>query len=161
MRVENMRNQITERSINMKIYEHSENTIIASGSILDQVHNISVELEINIDTLEIIRAEGQSVKVPFPVCKEAIFNLQSIIGQKLNAGISNELAKRLGGKNGCIHLSEVTIETARLAANVIFGLRCGGKEWRAGTLSDDDFWQRVKPMLRGTCMVFKNDDPEC
>jgi len=34
-----------------------------------------------------------------------------------------------------------------MAANVIFGIKCGGKDWREGTLSDEDFWGRVKPML--------------
>ena len=153
-----MHKQITERSINMKILENTEDTILARGSILDQVHNIIIELVINIDTLEIIKAEGQSVKVPFSECKEAINNIQNIVGLKLNAGMSNKLVDTLGGKNGCIHLSEVAIETARLAANVIFGLRCGGKEWREGKLSDAEFWDGVKPKLKGTCRVFPIDD---
>jgi hypothetical protein len=142
----------------MKIFENTQDTILARGSILDQVHNIIIELVINIDTLEIIKAEGQSVKVPFSECKEAINNIQNIIGIKLNAGMSNKLGESLGGRNGCIHLSEVAIETARLAANVIFGLRCGGKEWRDGKLSDVEFWEGVKPKLRGTCRVFPIDN---
>ncbi|MCK5559608.1 MAG: DUF2889 domain-containing protein [Thermoplasmata archaeon] len=153
-----MLHQITERTINMKILELTADTVLARGSILDQVHNIAIELEIDINTLEIIKAEGQMVKAPFQMCKAAINNLDSVVGFKLKAGISNQLGNVLGGKNGCIHLSEVTIETARLAANTIFGIKCGGKEWREGTLSDEEFWGRVKPLLKGTCSVFKCDE---
>ncbi len=153
-----MRRQITERTINMKILENTPNTIIASGTILDQVHNIAIELEIDINTLKIIKVEGQMVKAPFPGCKQAIENLPNIVGLKLTAGISQQLASSLGGQNGCVHLSEVAVETARLAANSIFGIKCGGKQWREGTLSDDEFWGRVKPLLKGTCLVFREEN---
>ena len=153
-----MRRQITERTINMKILEDSPDTILARGSILDQVHNIAIEIVVDINTLEILKAEGQMVKVPFQTCKEAIDKLQNIVGLKLEAGISNKLGSILGGPEGCIHLSEVTIETLHMAANVIFGIKCGGREWREGTLSEKEFWGRVKPLLKGTCLVFKNDN---
>ncbi len=152
-----LRTQITERSINMKILEDTPETILARGSILDQVHNIAVELVINIETLEILKVEGRMVKVPFGTCKPALENLKTIEGQKLNAGISKKIADQIGGKDGCIHLSEVVIETVRLAANSIFGIKCGGKEWREGKLSDDEFWNRVKPLLKGTCIVFQDE----
>ncbi len=152
-----MHHQITERSINMKILENTPDTVLARGSILDQVHNIAIELVIDINSLEIIKAEGQMVKVPFTMCKSAIDNLQSIVGLKLESGISTKLGSMVGGANGCIHLSEVTVETVRLAANSIFGIKCGGREWREGTMSDDEFWGRVKPLLKGTCLVFRNE----
>ena len=152
-----MRHQITERSINMKVLDDTPETVLVRGSILDQVHNISIELIVNINTMEIEAAEGQMVKVPFNTCKPALQNLNSIIGFKLDSGISRRLADTIGGKNGCIHLSEVVVETVRLAANTIFGIKCGGKEWREGTISDEVFWNRVKPMLKGTCLVFDSD----
>jgi hypothetical protein len=155
-----MKNQITERSINMKILDNTPTTVLARGSILDQVHNIAIELVIEIETLKILSAEGQMVKVPFDVCKKAKENLQNIIGLTLTSGISNKLGSILSGQNGCIHLSEVAIETARLAANTIFGIKCGGREWREGKLSDEEFWEGVKPLLKGTCLVFKNEKPD-
>jgi hypothetical protein len=145
----------------MKILENTEDTVLARGSILDQVHNIAIELEIDINTLEIKKVNGQMVKVPFQTCKHAINNLNRILGLKLKSGMSGELADALGGKDGCIHLAEVTLETARLAANTIFGIKCGGKEWREGTLSDEDFWGRVKHLLKGTCLVFENNEGKC
>ncbi len=144
----------------MKILEDTADTVLARGSILDQVHNIAIEIVVDINTLEIKSVEGQMVKVPFKSCKQAIDNLRNIEGLKLEAGISNKLSSALGGQNGCIHLSEVTIETMRLAANSIFGIKCGGKEWREGTLSDDEFWGRVKPLLKNTCLVFKNEEED-
>ena len=154
-----MKHQITERSINMKVLENTSEpeTILARGSILDQVHNIALELVINVETLEILSAQGQMVKVPFETCKPAIDNLKEIVGFKLNAGITNRVADKVGGSGGCIHLSEVTVETIRLAANSIFGIKCGGKDWREGRMSDEEFWGRVKPLLKGTCMVFKKE----
>ena len=41
----NMLHQITERSINIRILEKSPETILACGNILDQVHNIAIEME--------------------------------------------------------------------------------------------------------------------
>lgn len=153
-----MRHQITERTINMKILDDTPETVLARGSILDQVHNIAVELVIDINTMEIRSAQGQLVKVPFKSCMPALNNLNNIVGFKLDSGISRRIAEAIGGKKGCIHLSEVVVETVRLAANTIFGIKCGGKEWREGTLSDEEFWSRVKPLLKGTCMVFENND---
>ncbi len=153
-----MKHQITERTINMKILENSEDTVMARGSILDQVHNIAIELIIDINSLEITNAEAQMVKFPFKECKPALGNIKDLVGLKLTAGISQQIAKMVGGKNGCIHLSEVAVETVRLAANVIFGINCGGREWREGTLSDEEFWDRVKPLLKGTCIVFPNNE---
>jgi hypothetical protein len=153
-----MMHQITERTINMKILDNTEDTVLARGSILDQVHNIAVEMIIDINTLEIKNVEAQMVKVPFPECKPALDNLKKIIGFKLNAGISQRLISAIGGSLGCIHLSEVVVETIRLAANTIFGIKCGGKEWREGIISDEEFWNRVKPLLKGTCRVFQNDE---
>lgn len=155
-----MLHQITERSINMKILDHTDETVLARGSILDQVHNIAIELVINIDTLKIQKVQGQMVKVPFQTCEPALENLKEIIGMKLDSGISQRIANAVGGKNGCVHLSEVVVETTRLAANTIFGIKCGGKEWRAGILSDDEFWRRVKPLLKGTCRIFQDDNDQ-
>ena len=151
-----MREQLTERSINLKVLENTPDTIIARGSILDQVHNIAVELEIDINTLEILRADGQMIKVPFAACRPALENIEGIVGLNINAGVTRAIADTVGGKHGCIHLSEVMVETVRLAANSIFGIKCGGKKWRKGELSDEEFWGRVKPLLKGTCIVFKN-----
>ena len=153
-----MKQQITERTMNMKILENTPNTILARGSILDQVHNIIVEIQINIDTLEILKIEGQMVKVPFPSCKPALENLNNIIGLTINSGITRRIANVIGGRDGCIHLSEVTVETIRLAANTIFGIKCGGKDWREGRISDKEFWGRVKPLLKGSCIVFQDHD---
>ena len=153
-----MNHQITERSINMKILDDNESTVLARGSILDQVHNIAIELTIDIETQSILKAEGQMVKVPFPTCQPGLLNLERIVGMKLDAGISQRISNTVGGKTGCIHLSEVTLETIRLAANTIFGIKCGGREWREGELSDEEFWGRVKPLLKGTCRVFQEED---
>jgi hypothetical protein len=142
----------------MKILDNSDSTVLARGSILDQVHNIAIELIIDIDSQTILKAEGQMVKVPFPSCKPGLINLDKIVGMKLDAGISQRISNTVGGKNGCIHLSEVTVETIRLAANTIFGIKCGGREWREGELSDDEFWGRVKPLLKGTCRVFQDEN---
>jgi hypothetical protein len=141
----------------MKILENTEDTVMARGSILDQVHNIAIELIIDITTLEILSAEAQMVKVPFPECKPALENVKNLIGMKLNAGISQRIGPAVGGKGGCIHLAEVVVETVRLAANSIFGIKCGGKAWREGTMSDEEFWNGVKPLLKGTCIVFPDE----
>ena len=156
-----MLHQITERTINMKILDYTEDTVMARGSILDQVHNIAIELIIDINSMEIKNAEAQMVKVPFPECKPALENIKKIIGIKLGAGISQNIASTIGGSGGCIHLSEVAVETIRLAANTIFGIKCGGKEWREGKLSDEEFWNGVKPLLKGTCIVFPNERKLC
>ena len=94
-----MQHQITERTINMKILENTPETVLARGSILDQVHNIAIELEIDINTLTILNAEGQMVKVPFPACMPALDNLKNVIGLTLNSGISQNIANAIGGKN--------------------------------------------------------------
>ena len=106
------------------------------------------------NTQEILNAQGQMVKVPFDSCKPALANLKKIIGLKLNTGVTGRIADAIGVRTGCIHLSEVTVETVRLAANTIFGIKCGGRDWREGRLSDEEFWGRVKPLLKGTCIVF-------
>ena len=116
---------------------------------------------IDINTLEILNVDAQMVKVPFHECKTALKNLPKLVGMKLNAGISQRIVQSIGGKSGCIHLSEVMVETVRLAANSIFGIKCGGKLWREGKMSDEEFWNGVKPLLKGTCIVFPSNENNC
>ena len=148
-----MLHQITERSINIRILEKSPETILACGNILDQVHNIAIEMEVDIDSGKIISVEAQMVKVPFPECKPALENIAKLVGLRFGPGITQQIAEIVGGNTGCIHLSEVAVETVRLAGNTIFGIKHGGKAWREGKMTDKEFWGRVRPSLKDTCII--------
>jgi len=153
--------KIYERNINVAVSRKSEDEIVTRASMLDLNHLITVEIVIDLPTETIVGATAQMPKVPYGICQFTLRNIDKIIGLKIQRGIHQQLVDRLGHADGCTHMVDLAMEAVRLSANVMVGLMKVGPEWfDRGTLGEEEMIQRVKPLLKNSCLPFKEDTIE-
>lgn len=151
--------EIYERNINVTVSRKNENEIVTKASMLDLNHLITVEIVVDLPTESIISAAAQMPKVPYGICQFTLKNIGKIVGLKIQRGIHEQLVDRLGHADGCTHMVDLAMEAVRLSANVMVGLMKVGDEWfDRGTLTEEAMIQRVKPLLKNSCLPFKENE---
>ena len=149
--------EIYERNINVAVAWKNEHAIITRASMLDLNHHIRVELSIDLQNESITDAHAQMTKVPYGLCQFTLSNIKKIIGMKIERGIQKQLIDVLGHSDGCTHLVDLAMEAIRLSANVMIGLTKVGDEWFNRTLSEEAQIELVKPLLKNSCLPFKEN----
>lgn len=145
-----------ERNLNMQIKKISKKEIYVKGSMLDLDHNIVIELKVEIKTKKIIYANAEMIKTPFKICNFALKRISSIVGLKVERGISKEIYKRLGTEEGCIHLVEICMSILRLTANFLLALEYKRDELKKKGIKEEELREFEKKFLEGTCVAFKD-----
>ncbi len=150
--------EIYERNLNVSVSKLDDDNILTKASLLDLNHNIRVELVVDTGSKKILKAEAQMVKSPFSVCAQTLKKIDDVVGLKIERGIHQRLVDVLGHSDGCTHLVDLTMEAVRLSANVLLGFTRFDEEWRQRKLSDEEFIAQVKPILKNSCLPFKDDE---
>ncbi len=146
---------IYERNINVTVSRLNDGEILTRASMLDLNHHIRLELKIELATETIMDASAHMVKVPYGVCQLTVKNISRLVGLRIERGINKNIVNALGHAGGCTHLVDLSMEAVRLSANVIVGLTKVGEEWFHPSGSDEDRIARVKPILKNSCLPFK------
>lgn len=149
--------EIYERNINVSVSKINEELILTKASLLDLNHNIRVELTVHVPTKTIREAKAVMVKSPFKICQLTLNKMQNVVGLKIERGIHGRLVDAVGRAEGCTHMVDLTMEAVRLSANVLLGFSRQDEEWRDRKLTDEDFMAEVKPILKNSCLPFKDD----
>ncbi len=147
--------EIYERNINVSVSKLGEKEILTKASLLDLNHNIRIELTVDVQTKMILNAHAQMVKSPFAICQLTLKKMDAIVGLTIVRGIHQNVVDALGHADGCTHLVDLTMEAVRLSANVLLGFSRADEEWRERKLTDDEFIRQVKPVLKDSCLPFK------
>lgn len=147
--------EILERNINTQAKKLGDDTILVKSSILDLHHNMFFEMEINIDTKEIWSIKADMIKVPYLECKNALANINKIVGLKLERGLAKKMAEILGRNSGCTHMLEIALTASRTASYTILNILSEGKKWKEIMKSDEERYEVVKSYLDNSCIVFK------
>ncbi|HLF15290.1 MAG TPA: DUF2889 domain-containing protein [Bacteroidota bacterium] len=150
--------EIYERNLNVSVSKLNDTEIFTKASLLDLNHNIRVELTVDIVSKTITKADAQMVKSPFAICQQTLNKIRNVVGLKIERGIHQRLVDTLGHSDGCTHLVDLTMEAVRLSANVLLGFTRFDEEWRQRKLSDEEFIAQVKPILKNSCLPFKDDE---
>ncbi len=97
----------------------------------EPVHDMSLRLTID-DDFVIREVEAVTDFAPFRVCPAVTPNFQRLVGVKIAAGFRREIARRLGGVEGCTHLVELLGPMATTAFQTIrpYRRRKSGREPR-------------------------------
>jgi hypothetical protein len=146
---------ILERNINIHTKKLENNIILVRSSILDLHHSMFFEMKVDISTREIIYVDAEMVKVPYPECRDAITNLQEIVGLRLERGLAKRLAEILGKSSGCTHMLEIAITASRTASYAILNILSEGKKWKDIMATDGERYDVVRSYLDNSCIVFK------
>lgn len=150
---------IFERNINIKLMPVDSENFTLNVSLLDLSHSIHATLKININTQEIVDAQAKMMRVPFSVCHYAENNLKKLVGLKIQRGINKQIAMMVGRNEGCTHLVEMLQSAVRFGAAMLIAKSAGYESYGEGEkLSEEERIARSMPVLKNTCVVFKDDE---
>jgi hypothetical protein len=88
----------------------------------EPVHGMRLRLTVD-DSLEIHAVEADTEHAPYRVCPEVTSNYQRLVGLRIGPGFRRAVAARLGGVEGCTHLSELLGPIATTAFQTMAGQR--------------------------------------
>ena len=151
--------ELYQRNINVTVEKADEGHILVQCSLLDLDHSIRFLMKVNTRTKVIVEGSAQMVRVPFHRCRETLRLTENIAGLVIGRGINRQLADRLGHNIGCMHLVELAVTAARMAAAVLV-------EVGRGLIDREGFEclpeaERVAigmPHLKNTCWVFRVEE---
>lgn len=96
-----------------------EDSYLLAGHLNDSFHSVCIELELGKDGHTVKKAQGELLRAPDLVCREASELMVELTGKKLDGLNKKEFALLLGGGNGCVHLIDLVsdaLETLKLGA---------------------------------------------
>ncbi len=113
----------------------------------EALHDMWIRLTIDED-LVVQDIQASTVSGPFAACPAATANYKHVIGIKLGRGWRQNVRKRLGGAEGCTHLTEMLQAMATVAYQTLYPVRAkkAAEDPRPG-----------KPPLIDTCHALRSD----
>lgn len=117
------------------------------------VHQMRVVLVVDQDWL-IREARATSAAAPTPYCGEIAAAYAALQGLKIGRGFRRELLQRLGGEQGCTHLTDLVEALAITVFQTLMTLRYDGRQ-APGDTSDGN---PIRHVL-GTCHAYRRDGP--
>jgi hypothetical protein len=151
--------ELYQRNINVTVESLGDDHIIVQASLLDLDHSIRFSMEVHAPTRTIVRGNAQMIRVPFRKCRETLPLVDKIAGLVIERGINKKLANALGRSTGCMHLVELAMTAARMAAAVL--VEAGGglvDRDRFEALSEAERIGIGMPFLKNTCWVFRVEE---
>jgi long-subunit acyl-CoA synthetase (AMP-forming) len=145
-----------QRNFNIELYEDGSNEMLLVGTMLDNDHLVKLELTLYLPDEQITRSKLDMVRVPFPVCREVEPLADRLVGLRVERGVLNEIARRVGGHAGCSHLKE-------LATNLVYFAATGLVRRRLGVdLASTDYaykppeerFKMTKELLSDSCLAY-------
>ena len=110
-------------------------------------------LRITIDNEFIVRGiVAVTDNSPFEMCPEIVINYQALIGIRIGPGWRKEIRQRVGGKDGCTHLTELLYPMATVAFQTIWPRMRQRQE-------PDGVQSSGRPGIIDTCHAWAADSP--
>jgi hypothetical protein len=151
-------NEMYQRNINVVVERTDAEHIQIQAALLDLDHSIRFSMQVETATKTITGASAQMIRVPFQACRQTPALADKIAGFVIERGINKRLANALGRNIGCMHLVELAMTAARMAAAVLAEADRGiADRDNFECLSDEDKIAIGMPHLRNTCLVFRQD----
>jgi hypothetical protein len=151
--------ELYQRNINVTVEKADAEHILVQSSLLDLDHSIRFLMKVHSSTKVIVEASAQMIRVPFQMCRETLALTGSIAGFVIGRGINKKLADALGHNIGCMHLVELAMTAARMAAAVLAEAERGlADREHFERLSEEDRIAIGMPFLKNTCLVFRVDE---
>jgi hypothetical protein len=151
--------ELYQRNINVTVEKADQDHILIQCSLLDLDHSIRFLMKVNTRTKIIVDGSAQMVRVPFHKCRGTLPLAEKIVGLAIGRGINKRLADILGHNIGCMHLVELAVTAARMAAAVLVEADRGLTD-REGfeCLDEEELIAIGMPFLRNTCLVFRVEE---
>jgi hypothetical protein len=103
-----------ERNKNIKANVVEKGLLEIEVSMLDNVHQITTRYLVSFPEKIIKEAHASFQRAPYlKVCSHAEKKMSNLKDMQINNGLTETVIKSLGGKNGCYHLVDLTLEMAK------------------------------------------------
>lgn len=113
-------------------------------------------LRVTIDDSFVIRdIEAVTDNSPFAMCPDITPNYKSLIGIQMGAGWRKAIRQRVGGVEGCTHITELLFPMATVAMQTLWPLLRDRRDKADSDVSDSP----RKPMVIDTCHAWASDSP--
>lgn len=134
------REELHHRAIDMRGYRRSDGLFDIEASLIDRktadmhnnlgqrtaagdaIHHMLLRLVVD-EELLIVDVAACTLSAPYAQCPEATLSLQRIKGLRIGAGWSKAVRERLGGAQGCTHLTELLTPLATVAYQSLWPVR--------------------------------------
>ncbi|OEH86365.1 hypothetical protein BHU72_14180 [Desulfuribacillus stibiiarsenatis] len=123
------------------------NTLKAVTAMNDTRHEMIMEVFITYPEMTIQDIKAQMLRKPEKECEPALGNLQKIIGLTIGEGLTKSIREKIGDQNGCTHLTDMLLESAKAAIQAQFTLKYQH-------LSEEHRKQEVQKVLKDNCVLF-------
>jgi hypothetical protein len=136
----------------VKTYEFTNNWrgTVAVG---EPLHEMLLRLTID-DNFEVRDVEAATHNSPFEMCPDIAPNYKKLIGITMGPGWRKAIRTRVGGTDGCTHLTELLFPMATVAMQTIWPI----KAQRRKKAVEEQTSKRRPPVLN-TCHAWSTDSP--
>ena len=123
-------------------FENDCRGTVAAG---EAVHDMSIRLTVDDDF--VVRAvEAVTDASPYGICPEVAPTLRALEGANIGRGWLRAIRRRVGGRDGCTHLTELLGRMATVCFQTIYPTRAAPAA-------------NVRPPLLNSCHAYRDDGP--
>jgi long-subunit acyl-CoA synthetase (AMP-forming) len=151
-----------QRNISIELFEAAGGEdLILVGTMLDNEHLIKLEMTIHLADEQITRSRLDMIRSPFHVCRQVEGCAEALVGLRIQRGVLNEIAKRVGGRIGCSHLKEIATNIVYFAASYLARRRAGldvvGVD--SAHIPTEEKFRLTRTFLSGSCLAYSQTSP--
>ena len=118
------------------------------------LHEMLLRITID-DSFTIRDIEAATENSPFQMCPEITPNYKALIGIQMGPGWRKAIRMKVGGVNGCTHLTELLFPMATVAMQTVWPL----KAHRRKKADSDVGKSKTRPVVLDTCHAWSTDSP--
>ncbi len=145
-----------QRNIGVELYDAGPDDLVVVGTMLDSEHLIKLEVNIYLPDEQITRSRLDMIRVPFPVCHEVQAVAERLVGLRIERGVLNEIANRVGGRVGCSHIKELATSIVYFVASYLVQRRAGVDPMSPAyaVKPPEERFGLTKDLLRDSCLAY-------
>ncbi|MBM4108046.1 MAG: AMP-binding protein [Phycisphaerae bacterium] len=150
-----------QRNIAIELFESGVEDLVLVGTMLDSDHLIKLELTIHLPDEQIVRSRLDMIRAPFPVCREVEGIADRLVGLRVQRGVLNEIAARIGGRVGCSHIKEIATNIIYFAASYTMRRRAGLDLVGVDSMyiPTEEKFRRTRELLCNSCLAYSQTTP--
>jgi hypothetical protein len=150
---------VSKRDIGIEAFELENGNLMLEATLLDPYHLIRLNIHIEPGTKTIVNSKSEFASHPHAACPMVAVKAQSLIGLKVERGITRQIMQKIGGSEGCVHLRELALETINFAATTLIGYDEGfGLMSRDFNILDEkQRFEISRHLLNNTCFIYKDN----
>ena len=142
-----------------EIEKEGEGVFKLIGTLRYQSHDLRVELRARYPQGTVLSANARMDEVPYgDICRETGKLMDSLVGLEIRPGISKEIARMVGGAEGCTHLVDMVLDLSKAFFQINFLETYSPYPGKFEAMGDDhlkrlDVLENI-PAVKDSCWAF-------